>query len=330
MTPEHRPPGCSSTRQDSSCNNRIPIRRALVSVYDKTGLEDLARGAARRRRRAGLDRRLGRADRGARAAGDQGRGADRLPRVPRRPGQDAAPARARRHPRRPPPRLPRRAARRARHRAVRPGRVQPLPVHRRPSRRARPPTSASSRSTSAARRWCAPPPRTTRRSRSSPRPRGTPTCSRAVAAGGFTLDRAASGWPPRRSPTPRRTTWRWRTGWRRSSRPSRGPAGPTSPARRWERAAVLRYGENPHQAAALYPRRRRGGLADAEQLHGKEMSYNNYVDTDAAPARGVRLRRARPSRSSSTPTRAASPSAPTWPRRTARRTRATRSRRSAA
>ena len=49
----------------------------------------------------------------------------------------------------------------------------------------------------------------------------------------------------------------------------------------WERAAVLRYGENPHQPAALY-RHWRGGLADAEQLGGKEMSYNNYVDTDAA------------------------------------------------
>lgn len=49
----------------------------------------------------------------------------------------------------------------------------------------------------------------------------------------------------------------------------------------WDRAAALRYGENPHQAAALYgsggP-----GLAAAEQLHGKDMSYNNYVDADAA------------------------------------------------
>ena len=49
----------------------------------------------------------------------------------------------------------------------------------------------------------------------------------------------------------------------------------------WDRAAVLRYGENPHQRAALY-RHWRPGLAHAEQLHGKEMSYNNYVDTDAA------------------------------------------------
>jgi phosphoribosylaminoimidazolecarboxamide formyltransferase/IMP cyclohydrolase len=49
----------------------------------------------------------------------------------------------------------------------------------------------------------------------------------------------------------------------------------------WERAAVLRYGENPHQRAALY-RHWRGGLAAAEQLHGPELSYNNYTDTDAA------------------------------------------------
>jgi phosphoribosylaminoimidazolecarboxamide formyltransferase/IMP cyclohydrolase len=51
----------------------------------------------------------------------------------------------------------------------------------------------------------------------------------------------------------------------------------------WERAAVLRYGENPHQRAALYVSSAAGaGLAQAEQLHGKEMSYNNYVDSDAA------------------------------------------------
>ena len=49
----------------------------------------------------------------------------------------------------------------------------------------------------------------------------------------------------------------------------------------WDRAAVLRYGENPHQRAALY-QSWRPGIASAEQLHGKEMSYNNYVDADAA------------------------------------------------
>jgi phosphoribosylaminoimidazolecarboxamide formyltransferase/IMP cyclohydrolase len=43
----------------------------------------------------------------------------------------------------------------------------------------------------------------------------------------------------------------------------------------------LRYGENPHQSAALYSNHR-GGIAAATQLHGKELSYNNLVDLDAA------------------------------------------------
>ncbi|MFJ3227799.1 bifunctional phosphoribosylaminoimidazolecarboxamide formyltransferase/IMP cyclohydrolase [Streptomyces sp. NPDC086783] len=49
----------------------------------------------------------------------------------------------------------------------------------------------------------------------------------------------------------------------------------------YERKNTLRYGENPHQGAALYVDGT-GGLAEAEQLHGKEMSYNNFTDTDAA------------------------------------------------
>ena len=47
------------------------------------------------------------------------------------------------------------------------------------------------------------------------------------------------------------------------------------------RRSTLRYGENPHQAAAVYTDGT-GGLAQAEQLGGKEMSYNNYQDVDAA------------------------------------------------
>ena len=51
----------------------------------------------------------------------------------------------------------------------------------------------------------------------------------------------------------------------------------------WERAQTLRYGENPHQDATLYVAKfGESGIAQAEQLHGKEMSYNNYVDADAA------------------------------------------------
>ncbi|MBG6057102.1 phosphoribosylaminoimidazolecarboxamide formyltransferase/IMP cyclohydrolase [Cryobacterium sp. MP_M5] len=48
------------------------------------------------------------------------------------------------------------------------------------------------------------------------------------------------------------------------------------------RKAVLRYGENSHQAAALYVGDGGEGIAQAVQRHGKEMSYNNYVDADAA------------------------------------------------
>ncbi len=53
--------------------------------------------------------------------------------------------------------------------------------------------------------------------------------------------------------------------------------------RSWRRLTMLRYGENPHQQAALYSDPAAWpGLAQAEQLHGKEMSYNNFTDADAA------------------------------------------------
>ncbi|MDQ7030636.1 MAG: bifunctional phosphoribosylaminoimidazolecarboxamide formyltransferase/IMP cyclohydrolase [Ardenticatenia bacterium] len=48
------------------------------------------------------------------------------------------------------------------------------------------------------------------------------------------------------------------------------------------KATTLRYGENPHQQAALYRRPGAGGLAHAEQLHGKAMSYTNWLDAEAA------------------------------------------------
>ena len=51
----------------------------------------------------------------------------------------------------------------------------------------------------------------------------------------------------------------------------------------WSRGEVLRYGENPHQQAAVYQsHRHEPGLANAKQLQGKQMSYNNFVDADAA------------------------------------------------
>jgi phosphoribosylaminoimidazolecarboxamide formyltransferase/IMP cyclohydrolase len=51
---------------------------------------------------------------------------------------------------------------------------------------------------------------------------------------------------------------------------------------RLHKLSDLRYGENPHQKAAIYTTGLGGGIANAEQLHGKEMSFNNYVDAEAA------------------------------------------------
>jgi phosphoribosylaminoimidazolecarboxamide formyltransferase/IMP cyclohydrolase len=48
------------------------------------------------------------------------------------------------------------------------------------------------------------------------------------------------------------------------------------------KASDLRYGENPHQRAALYNFGQKAGVASAELVGGKEMSFNNYVDADAA------------------------------------------------
>lgn len=51
----------------------------------------------------------------------------------------------------------------------------------------------------------------------------------------------------------------------------------------WTRSEVLRYGENPHQSAAAYiSSAGEPGIANSVQLHGKPMSYNNYVDADSA------------------------------------------------
>ncbi|MEJ7846864.1 MAG: bifunctional phosphoribosylaminoimidazolecarboxamide formyltransferase/IMP cyclohydrolase [Pyrinomonadaceae bacterium] len=49
-----------------------------------------------------------------------------------------------------------------------------------------------------------------------------------------------------------------------------------------DKVTDLRYGENPHQKAALYETGEHSGIAAAVQLHGKEMSFNNYVDAEAA------------------------------------------------
>lgn len=103
----------------------------------------------------------------------------------------------------------------------------------------------------------------------------------AVAAGGFTLEErrrlAAEAFAHTASYDVAVASWMGSV----LTDTSDGTGFPAFTGATFEKAAVLRYGENPHQPAALY-RHWRGGLAAAEQLHGKEMSYNNYVDTDAA------------------------------------------------
>src|ERR1051325_8292514 len=63
-----------------------------------------------------------------------------------------------------------------------------------------------------------------------------------------------------------------------------GSGGPLPERLTWtmKKIADLRYGENPHQKAALYQTSAHTGIANADVLSGKEMSFNNYVDAEAA------------------------------------------------
>ncbi|RPF22741.1 bifunctional phosphoribosylaminoimidazolecarboxamide formyltransferase/IMP cyclohydrolase [Myceligenerans xiligouense] len=102
----------------------------------------------------------------------------------------------------------------------------------------------------------------------------------AVAAGGFTFAQrktlAAAAFAHTAAYDVAVAEW-----FARSYVPGAGDEWPAFTGHTWTLATSLRYGENPHQAAALYGDGT-GGLAGAEQLGGKEMSYNNYQDTDAA------------------------------------------------
>ena len=209
---------------------------------------------------------------------DAGERLHRLPRDARRPREDAAPEDPRRPPR--PPRRPEHMAamQRARHRADRPRGRESLPVRgdgREAGRHAR----GGDREHRHRRPVDAP------LGGEEPRERHRARRSRRLRAG---ARRAASD--GRRGVAPRPTA-----AWRR--RPSTPPRLrrrdrrlPRRVARRrrfgetfhWggTKALDLRYGENPHQQAALYG----DFLRIAEPLHGKELSYNNVVDVDAALA----------------------------------------------
>ena len=104
----------------------------------------------------------------------------------------------------------------------------------------------------------------------------------AVAAGGFTLEArkrlAAEAFVHTATYDVHVATWMGNV----LTDSSSGEGFPAWLGTTWRKEGVLRYGENPHQRAALYVDGLGTGLARAEQLHGKEMSYNNYVDADAA------------------------------------------------
>ncbi|MBB1028739.1 bifunctional phosphoribosylaminoimidazolecarboxamide formyltransferase/IMP cyclohydrolase, partial [Dietzia sp. DQ11-38-2] len=116
-------------------------------------------------------------------------------------------------------------------------------------------------------------------------PAGYGEALEAVAAGGFPLDQrrrlAAAAF--RHTAAYDVAVATWMTEQTASPSQDSGEDFPVWQGQSLDLAATLRYGENPHQRAALYTDSAAApGLAQAEQLHGKEMSYNNYVDGDAA------------------------------------------------
>jgi phosphoribosylaminoimidazolecarboxamide formyltransferase/IMP cyclohydrolase len=124
-----------------------------------------------------------------------------------------------------------------------------------------------------------------------------PEAARAVADGGFTLEqrRRLAAMAYAHTAAYDIAVASWYASVYAPDETARETGWPDVVGAMWARQEVLRYGENPHQGAALYRRSAgfRGvapqgqpsgpaGIADAEQLHGKPMSYNNYVDADAA------------------------------------------------
>ena len=114
--------------------------------------------------------------------------------------------------------------------------------------------------------------------------------AQAIADGGFTLAQrrrlAAAAYAHTAAYDAAVATW-FAQQTEADGAPSADAEGPTAPpayvGAAYERLATLRYGENPHQGAAVYTAPgARGGVAAARQLSGKAMSYNNYTDTDAA------------------------------------------------
>ena len=264
--------------------------RALLSVSDKTGIADLGRGLVARGFELVSTGGTARALTGAGLRRHERLRPDRVSRDDGRARQDAAPGPPRRHPRAPrSPRRPR-GARAARYRPGRRGRGQSVSFRESRGKSGdHRSTRSSRRSTSAGRRSCGRPPRTSAACSSSSTRSTTRGCSTRWTP--RRRRRSASTWRGRPSRTPRRTTRRSRPRWR----PSRWTATGSSAAARREASALgptvnlalekirdLRYGENPHQRAAWYREPGADGLGGAAILQGKELSFTNLLDLDAA------------------------------------------------
>ena len=309
-----------------------PVRRALVSVYDKTGLDELARGLAD----AGVEI-VSTGSTAARIAGlgiarHAGAGPHRLPRVPRRPREDPAPEGARGDPRRPPARGPPAPARRARHRAVRARGGQPLPV-RRHGRLGRGPgrvrrADRHRRPHDGAGRGQEPPERRGRRLAVALRRR-----ARRGARGRLHARAAAGARGRRRSCTPPSYDVAVASWLGNVVAPTDGGTGLPGVDRRdvaARRGAALRREPAPARRAL---RHQQHAATRGSRRPSSSTARRCPTTTTSTPTRrgGRRTTTTSPqSRSSSTPTPAASRSAPTSPRRTARPTTPTPSRRSAA
>ena len=115
-------------------------------------------------------------------------------------------------------------------------------------------------------------------------PAAYPELLAAVRAGGFTLDarRRLAARAFAHTAAYDTAVSAWFASVYAPDEMARETGWPAVAGAQWRRRDVLRYGENPHQRAALYESAGGAGLAQARQLHGKQMSYNNYVDADAA------------------------------------------------
>ena len=264
-------------------SDQIQIKRALVSVYDKAGLEDLVRGLAE----AGVEL----VSTGGSAALIAGLGLP-VTRVEDLTGfPECLDGRVKTlHPKvhagiLADRRLDSHVAQLAElgRGALRPGRVQPVPLHpdrglRRLARRVRR-ADRHRRALDGARRREEPPVRGDRR----PRRSVTATCSTAVAAGGFTLAQrqrlAAEAFVHTASYDVAVASWMGTV----ADRLLRRRRLPGLGRRHLGEAGGAALRREPAPGGGALPQRLRGrAWPRPTQLHGKEMSYNNYVDTDAA------------------------------------------------